>query len=259
MDDKLEMLHNISVKENPDSCIVFCNTRNAVDEVKDYLRRSDFTAKKLHGGMDQVDRTRIMNEFRDGKFRYLVATDVAARGIDVDDISVVFNVDLPFENENYVHRIGRTGRKDKRGIAYSFYYGRESYIISDIEELVQTELIETNRVEESEIEDLKADFVSKMYSKRNVQNKKNAINNGILRLHINAGKKQKMRPTDIVGTLCNLNGMTKDDIGIINIQDISTYFEVLNGKGHSVIKQLKKKPLKGRVRRVSIADEQKAY
>ncbi len=82
------------------------------------------------------------------------------------------------------------------------------------------------------------------------------MNEDILKIHINAGKKQKMRAADIVGTLCAIEGMTKDDIGIINILDISTYFEVLHGKGPMVLKALQKKTLKGRIRKVSRADDE---
>src|SRR5690606_27839217 len=107
---KFSLLRDLTIVENPDSCIIFCRTKDNVDFVMEQLEKHHYTCDKLHGGMLQEDRTAVMNDFKRGEFRYLVATDVAARGIDIDSITQVINYDLPMEKESYVHRAGRTGR-----------------------------------------------------------------------------------------------------------------------------------------------------
>jgi len=113
--------------------IIFCNTKRMVDDLVDHLNAQGYSADRLHGDMSQVQRDRVMNKFRKSGLEFLVATDVAARGIDVDDVEVVFNYDLPYDGEDYVHRIGRTGRKGLSGRAISFASGREIFQIRVIE------------------------------------------------------------------------------------------------------------------------------
>lgn len=113
--------------------IVFCNTKRMVDDLADHLEAAGYSADRLHGDMSQAQRDRVMNKFRKSGLEFLVATDVAARGIDVDDVQVVFNYDLPYDPEDYVHRIGRTGRAGRSGRAISFVAGRELFQIRNIE------------------------------------------------------------------------------------------------------------------------------
>ena len=113
--------------------IVFCNTKRMVDELADHLEAAGYSADRLHGDMSQAQRDRVMNKFRKSGLEFLVATDVAARGIDVDDVQVVFNYDLPYDPEDYVHRIGRTGRAGRSGRAISFVAGRELFQVRNIE------------------------------------------------------------------------------------------------------------------------------
>jgi ATP-dependent RNA helicase DeaD len=113
--------------------IIFCNTKRMVDELVDHLNAQGYSADRLHGDMNQAQRDRVMNKFRKSGLEFLVATDVAARGIDVDDVEVVFNYDLPYDGEDYVHRIGRTGRRGRSGRAVSFASGREVFQIRNIE------------------------------------------------------------------------------------------------------------------------------
>ena len=105
--------------------IVFCNTKRMVDELTENLKARGYSVESIHGDMRQVQRDKVMKQFRSGEVELLVATDVAARGIDVDDIEVVFNYDVPSDVEYYVHRIGRTGRANKKGVAYTFASGLE--------------------------------------------------------------------------------------------------------------------------------------
>src|SRR5271170_778307 len=113
--------------------IIFCNTKRMVDDLVDHLNAQGYSADRLHGDMTQMMRDRVMQKFRKSGLEFLVATDVAARGIDVDDVEVVFNYDLPYDGEDYVHRIGRTGRKGRSGRAISFASGREIFQIRNIE------------------------------------------------------------------------------------------------------------------------------
>lgn len=113
--------------------IIFCNTKRMVDDLVDYLEAAGYQADRLHGDMTQNMRDRVMNKFRKSGLEFLVATDVAARGIDVDDVQVVFNYDLPYDPEDYVHRIGRTGRAGRAGRAFSLVPPRELFQIRNIE------------------------------------------------------------------------------------------------------------------------------
>lgn len=120
--------------------IVFCNTKRMVDELVDHLEAQGYSADRLHGDMSQGMRDRVMGKFRKSGLEFLVATDVAARGIDVDDVQVVFNYDLPYDPEDYVHRIGRTGRAGRSGRAISFVAGREIFQIRNIERFTNTRI-----------------------------------------------------------------------------------------------------------------------
>ena len=130
---KIELLTRLIDIHDLKLGIVFCNTKRMVDDLVDHLEAQGYMADRLHGDMTQNMRDRVMNKFRKSGLEFLVATDVAARGIDVDDVEVVFNYDLPYDGEDYVHRIGRTGRKGRSGRAISFASGREVFQIRNIE------------------------------------------------------------------------------------------------------------------------------
>lgn len=253
--DKLKLLRDIMIVENPDSCIMFCNTKQKVDEVANALSNLKYSCAKIHGGMEQRDRLRVMNDFKLGSFRYLVATDVAARGIDIDNVSLIINYDLPLESESYVHRIGRTGRISREGRAITFVTPYEGKFLDQIQQYIGKEIPLKERPERETVNSSKAEFAAKINTAPEIKGAKGAgLGKEILKLHINAGKKTKMRPVDIVGALCNLKGITAADIGIIDIRDISTFVEILNNKGELVLKELQKTPIKGRVRKVSKAE-----
>jgi len=137
--------------------IIFCNTQRMVDELADSLIAQGFSADRLHGGIAQAQRTRVMNKFKKAEFEFLVATDVAARGIDVDELELVVNYDLPYDAEDYVHRIGRTGRAGRKGMAVTFVSGRDIYKLQFIERFTKTKirrgtLPTANEVEERRVE-----------------------------------------------------------------------------------------------------------
>jgi len=255
--EKMELLLDIMMVENPDSCIVFCNTKQKVDEVAKGLSNLKYACKKIHGGMEQSDRQKVMDDFKKGTFRYLVATDIAARGIDIEKITLIVNYDLPLDGEGYVHRIGRTGRAQNTGRAISFATQYENNFLSAIEQYTGKEIPLKERPDKETVQNSKKEFLRKMDTSPEVKKTKGArLSKEIVRLHINAGKKTKMRPVDIVGTLCNIRGMTAGDIGIIQIADVSTYVEVLNNKGELVFRELQTTPIKGRLRKVSKVDMQ---
>ena len=138
---KTEVLSRLLDVYNPSRSIVFCNTKKQVDELVEELHARGYQARGLHGDMKQGERTQIMNGFRRGSIDILVATDVAARGIDVEDIAAVFNYDIPQDVEYYVHRIGRTGRIGKEGRAFTFVTGRRQiYELRDIERFTKSKI-----------------------------------------------------------------------------------------------------------------------
>jgi ATP-dependent RNA helicase DeaD len=130
---RMDVLSSVIDGNNFNLSLVFCNTKKRVDELVAGLKTRGYTAEALHGDMRQNERDAVMAKFRNGEINILVATDVAARGLDVDNIEAVINYDIPSDEEYYVHRIGRTGRAGKAGKAYTFISGREIYKIKDIQ------------------------------------------------------------------------------------------------------------------------------
>lgn len=139
--------------------IIFCNTQRMVDELTDTLLAQGFSADRLHGGIPQAQRTRVMNKFKKCEFEFLVATDVAARGIDVDDLELVVNYDIPYDAEDYVHRIGRTGRAGKRGMAITFVSGRDIYKLQFIERFTRTRILRGKMPTMNEVEEKRTDVL----------------------------------------------------------------------------------------------------
>lgn len=137
---KLEILTRLIDVHNPKLSLVFCNTKRAVDKLVSHLVARGYSADALHGDLKQNQRDKVMAKFRTGKLDLLVATDVAARGIDVDDIDAVFNYDMPQDEEYYVHRIGRTARAGRTGQAHTFVVGKEQYQLKDIERYTNSKI-----------------------------------------------------------------------------------------------------------------------
>lgn len=143
--------------------IIFCNTKRMVDDLVDHLEVQGYMADRLHGDMNQNMRDRVMNKFRKSGLEFLVATDIAARGIDVEDVQVVFNYDLPYDGEDYVHRIGRTGRAGRSGRAISFVSGRELFQIRNIERYANTRIHRAKIPTEAEVEEARENvFLEKL-------------------------------------------------------------------------------------------------
>ncbi|WP_026675359.1 DEAD/DEAH box helicase [Alkalihalobacterium bogoriense] len=253
-EEKLSLLKDITIVENPDSCIVFCNTKEHVDTVFSELDRANYSCEKLHGGLEQEDRFSVMDGFKRGNFRYLVATDVAARGIDVDNVTLVINYDVPMEKESYVHRTGRTGRSGNKGKAITLATLNDEKYLKGIERYIGFTIADMEAPSETEVSRGKAAFDEKISGRRVVRNNKTArINKDIMKLHFSGGKKKKLRPVDFVGTIANIPGVSAEDIGIITIQDTLTYVDIHNGKGSLVLEAMENTTIKGKKLKVSIA------
>ena len=239
----------VLINENPKSCMIFCGTREMTNVLFQKLRRGRIFCGMLHGEMEQRERLKTVDAFRRGCFRFLIATDVAARGIDFEQITHVVNYDFPTGKETYVHRIGRTGRNGKCGTAISLVTEEDKRMLKQVEAFVGQELPGAE-IPETEEEKEKA-FWKAQRVKAEAKPKKGAVlNRGITRLSIGGGRKSKMRAGDIVGTICSIDGVEASDIGIVDIRDSLSYVEVLNFKGNQVIECLQTKPIKGKVRKV---------
>ncbi len=160
---KIELLTRLIDIHDLKLGIIFCNTKRMVDDLVDHLNAQGYSADRLHGDMNQAQRDRVMNKFRKSGLEFLVATDVAARGIDVDDVEVVFNYDLPYDAEDYVHRIGRTGRAGRSGMAISFAAGREAFQIRHIERFTNMRIQRGKPPTAGEVEEARANvFLTKI-------------------------------------------------------------------------------------------------
>jgi superfamily II DNA/RNA helicase len=206
--------------------------------------------------MEQEDRFKVMNEFRRGSFRYLVATDVAARGIDIDNITHVIHYDLPQDAEGYVHRSGRTGRAGKEGKAISFATPKEDKFLANIEGYIGFEIRRRKMPSKDEVLLRQPAFEKKLSVQPTVKKDKNDhLNKSIMKLYFNGGKNKKLRAVDFVGTLARIEGVTSDDIGIITIKDSVTFIDILNGKGPLVLETMKNTTVKGKQLKVQEAKE----
>lgn len=248
-EDKYKAFIRILIKENPDSCMIFCATREMVNVLYQKLKRDRVSCGMLHGDMEQSERLKMIDCFRTNRYRYLIATDVAARGIDIERVSLVVNYDFPTGKETYLHRVGRTGRNGNSGKAISLVGEAEKHMQQVVELYIDRKL-ETVRCPDIDKYQEKAFWEKQKQSDILQKRKGDAVNHHIMRLSIGGGKKSKMRAGDVVGALCNLKELQPDDIGIIDIRESLTYVEILNGKGPKVLVALQEKPIKGKIRKV---------
>lgn len=250
-DNKFELLRDVTITENPDSCIIFCRTQERVEELIEQLNEFNYPCDKIHGGMYQDDRFAVMSDFKKGKFIYLIATDVAARGIDVENITHIINYDIPLERESYVHRTGRTGRAGKTGKAITFVTRNDGRKLAEIEEYIGFNIPKEYPPLKEAVEKQRESFETKINARPTIKkDKTEQLNKEIMKLYFNGGKKKKLRAVDFVGTIAKLPGVTADDIGIIEIQDNVTYVDILNEKGPIVLKEMKTTTVKGKLLKV---------
>ncbi|WP_042273158.1 DEAD/DEAH box helicase [[Clostridium] dakarense] len=245
--DKYEILKKLIYLENPKSLMIFLNTRERVVKLYSQMKKDKFLVRELHGDMSQDKRIYVIKDFKEGKFNILVSSDVASRGIHIDDISLVINYDVPKDKENYVHRIGRTGRKDKFGKAITLVSNKDEKYINEIIDYIGYDIQEKEYIEENEVKKGKIKFEE--YQRELLKNKKvrkpdTKIHSEITTLYLNAGKKKKIRVMDIVGAISNLDGIVGDDIGVIKVEDLCSYVDILNHKGEGILKKYKEISIK---------------
>ena len=205
---KLEVLCRLIDLEDVKLAIIFCATKMMVDELTEHLTARGYSADKLHGDMTQAMRERVMGKFRKRAIEILVATDVAARGLDVDDIEVVFNYDLPHDGEDYVHRIGRTGRAGKGGKAVTFVAGREIYRLENIQRFTKSRIRRERIPSAEEVEGKRADAFS--------ESLRETLEKGDYKRHdelLDRFLEQGHSPTDIASALIHLLNEDKPRAG----------------------------------------------
>ncbi|MBA5851153.1 DEAD/DEAH box helicase [Clostridium sp. cel8] len=252
--EKFPLLKKIIYSEVPKSSIIFCRTKSNVDTLSVKMKDNGFPCAPLHGGMLQSERTATIKRFKNGEFVFLICTDVASRGLDIDDITHVINYDIPMERESYVHRIGRTGRAGKSGTAITFVTPKELRFLIDIASIFNLNIKEGSIPSDEEVKSGRNKFKKMLQSGLKVKkDKSKTINKDITKIYINAGKKKKIRPGDIAGTISNIDGVNPEDVGIIDIQDNFSYVDILSNKGPLVLDALKNKTIKGKKVKAEIA------
>jgi len=231
----LTALRLLLLQYRPDSTVVFCNTKVETLEITDELVRSGFSALALNGDLEQWDRDQTMVRFANKSISILVATDVAARGLDIDALDAVVNYQLPHEPETYVHRIGRTGRAGSTGMAFTLHNGSE-YKLTMLADYLETKIDSEALPPLSLLE-------------------KPVMQAPMATLQIGGGKKQKVRPGDILGALTGEGGITGKQVGKIHIMDNWAYVAVSRDAVKTVLKKLGDGQLKGRTFRVRLIGE----
>jgi len=213
--------------------LVFCNTKVDCAEVAAYLQAHKIVAVALHGDLDQSERTQVLVRFSNRSASVLIATDVAARGLDVKDVDTVFNFELPKQTEVYVHRIGRTARAGKEGVAVSLVEERETWRLLEIEKLLPE-----GALQHREIPDVK--------------NTDGRLSPMMTTIQISGGRKNKLRPGDLLGALTAQGGVPGDAVGSIDLFDVCGYVAVRNAQARKALQQLTSRPIKGRKYRARI-------
>ncbi len=217
-----EALVKILQLYQPESAIVFANTKVEVMDLTDLLRDAGFSALDLHGDLEQYERTETLLQFANRSIRIVVATDVAARGLDIDSVEMVVNYGLPRKKEDYIHRTGRTGRAGKRGKAVTLLRSAQKRKLSEFTAL-PAESLDAKAVDETV--QLKAAMKT---------------------IAIRGGKKNKLRAGDILGTLCKEIGLSKNAVGKIDIFDFDAYVAVEKGVFRKALEGLQRGKIKNR-------------
>ena len=218
-------------KHRPKSAIIFCNTKIETQNVADELFGRGFSAMAIHGDLDQKDRDQVLVRFASKSISVLVATDVAARGLDIDTLNLVINYHLSRDSEVHVHRVGRTGRAGNSGMACSLYSEKESYKVSVIEQ-------ENNLTVKAE------ELPAVNYLDKPIDTP------SMVCFQIDGGKKQKLRAGDILGALTSEGGIAGDQVGKINLFDNRAYVAVEVSAANVAHKKLSDGKMKGRSFRV---------
>ncbi len=232
-EDRMIALRLLLQQYQPESSVVFCNTKREVQEVAEELANRGFSAISLHGDLEQKDRDQALIRFSNKSACILVATDVAARGLDIDNLSAVFNYHIAHDQEVHVHRIGRTGRAGSKGLAFSFYSSKDSHRVALLEDYLDR-IIEAESLPSYDVLD------------------KTPMQSSMITLRIEGGKKQKIRPGDIVGALTGQDGIKGEQVGKIQVSDNWAYVAVQRDTIKTAFRKLSEGKLKGRKFRVMV-------
>lgn len=253
--EKSFILQKLLAKQQPETAIIFANTQEKVKEICEELYQLGVSVDKIHGGMLQEDRIQNMKDFKKGEIRILVATDVAARGLDIQDISLIINYDMPWKPETYIHRVGRTGRAKALGTAITFVSEYDEERCKELEAYMHASLLVKDMKEVVAFEEKKDHFISLGKELVKKEEKGEKLIQEKFKLYIGGGKAKKIRAGDIVGAICEIEGVSSDDIGVIQIQEHQTYVDILNGKGQLVLQALQQKTIKKKKLKVEQAKE----
>ena len=224
--ERLQALERVLCNLQPESAVIFCNQRETCDEVVDRLRELGYSAESLHGGMEQRDRDNTLIRFGNGSLRLLAATNVAARGIDIDELDAVINYELPWETKTFVHRIGRTGRAGEKGMAISLISDKDERRLGELEQYLGHIEVEAA-----------ADLMPTDYTPPPAVMKTIAIG---------GGRKDKLRPGDIVGAFTGDFGVDGDAIGDIQIKDRIAFVAVERHLADKLVRAIGRGQIKGR-------------
>ncbi|WP_440885600.1 ATP-dependent RNA helicase DbpA [Vibrio campbellii] len=226
-----EALANLLLTHQPESAVVFCNTKKEVQNVADELHHKGFSVVDLHGDLEQRERDQALVQFANKSVSILVATDVAARGLDVDNLDAVFNFELSRDPEVHVHRIGRTGRAGSKGLAFSFFGEKDGLRVARIEEYLEMDVVPATLPAKSTQQPYQAKMVT---------------------INIDGGKKQKVRAGDILGCLTGKNGITGAQVGKIQLMAMRSYVAVEKSVAKKALQTISNGKMKGRQFRARI-------
>ena len=240
---KNEILYQCIGKYKWDSLIVFGKTQARVEAIYTYLKDKDVSCNRIHAGLMQDERFSCIKDFKKGAFRVLIATDVAARGLDIMKVDCIINYDMPSPMAFYTHRIGRSGRVNEKGMAITFINEYDNNHVQQLKEYLHKEIPVEPFIPYT-ISKQDKEIISK--STKIVENKAKELKKGRMTLYLNGGKNKKIRPGDIVGAICQIETVSMEDIGIIQVQDHQSYVEILNDKGKLVLKQLQNLTIKNK-------------
>ena len=228
-DQKIDALEALLLEYRPESAVVFCNTRQEVRSVAESLEARDFAVLALHGELEQRDRQEMLVRFANRSCTVLVASDVAARGLDIADLPMVINYDIASDADTHLHRIGRTGRAGREGIALSLCTLREMSRVNVIQERLGQRL---------------------HWEKLPVPEDRSPLLAANLTLAIDAGKQDKLRPGDVLGALTGDAGLTADVVGKIDVFPTRTYVAIARESYDQALQRLRGGKIKGRTFRV---------
>ena len=224
-EEKLETLFKLICKIGNKRTLIFCNHRDAVDRISELLREKGIDRETFHGGMEQDERERALLKFRNDSTRILITTDLASRGLDIPEVESIVHYQLPPKEDAFIHRNGRTARMHAKGFAYLIMTEEENF-----------PFIEGNTPEENITENYRIPAKTPFQT-----------------IYISAGKKDKVNKVDIVGYLIKKGELAKEDIGIIEVKDTTSYVAVARNKVKDVLKKLANEKLKGKKIKMEIA------